>query len=78
MVVATTAATKGGPMAKQPKDYVKKHLSKNDVDPGTLPDGVIDALNAFSEEELKRVDNLGEQLEEAGGMTPGSKISAVH
>ncbi|HKG43877.1 MAG TPA: hypothetical protein VKB10_06505 [Gaiellaceae bacterium] len=65
-------------MAKQPKDYVKKHLSKNDVDPETLPDGVIDALNAFSEEELKRVDNLGEQLEEAGGMTPGSKISAVH
>ena len=33
-------------MAKQPKEKVKKHLEKREIDPATLPDTVIDALNA--------------------------------
>ena len=65
-------------MAKKPKDHVKKHLDDNGVDPTTLPDGVIDALNAFSETELQKVDNLGTQLENAKAMTPGSRVSVVH
>jgi hypothetical protein len=76
MVAATTNERRR--MAKKPKDHVKKHLKDNGVDPATLPDGVIDALNAFSETELQKVDDLGTQLENAGGMTPGSKVSVVH
>lgn len=64
-------------MPKQPKDHVKKHLHDNNVDPATLSDDVIDALNAFSEPELKKVDNLGSALE-ADPVQPSQKISAVH
>lgn len=64
-------------MAKQPKEHVKTHLRKNGVDPGDLPDDVIEALNAFSPQELKTLDRLGETLEEAD-LKPNVRISAVH
>ena len=49
-------------MAKEPKEHVKKHLEKRGIDPRTLTDAVIDALNAFSEDELDKVDKLGAAL----------------
>jgi hypothetical protein len=64
-------------MAKPPKDHVKKHLDKRGIDPATLSDSVIDALNAFTEEELKRVDDLGTALT-SDPISPASKVSAVH
>jgi hypothetical protein len=64
-------------MPKPIKDYVKEHLHKRNVDPATLTDGVIDALNAFSPEELAKVDNLGAALMSAP-IQPDQKISAVH
>jgi hypothetical protein len=64
-------------MAKQPKDKVKKHLDKRGIDPGTLPDPVIDALNAL-EDEIDKVDNLGTVLMDAQSLTDKTKISAVH
>jgi hypothetical protein len=64
-------------MAKQPKDKVKKHLDKRGIDPVTLPDPVIDALNAL-EDEIDKVDNLGTVLMDAQSLTDKSKISAVH
>jgi hypothetical protein len=65
-------------MAKQPKDHVKKHLNKQNVDPATLPDAVIDALNAFEEAELQLVDDLGQALQDAKQLPPDIKICAVH
>jgi hypothetical protein len=65
-------------MAKQPKDHVKKHLEKRKIDPTTLPDPVMDALNAFTPDELMKVDNLGGALMDAGSLSPDMKISAVH
>lgn len=65
-------------MPKQPKDHVKKHLEKRNIDPATLPDPVIDALNAFDPNELNRVDDLGDALMDAGSLSPDTKISAVH
>jgi len=64
-------------MAKQPKDKVKKHLDKRGIDPATLPDPVIDALNAL-EDEIDQVDNLGTVLMDAQSLTDKTKISAVH
>ena len=64
-------------MAKQPKEYVKAHLRKNGVDPAGLSEDVIEALNAFSNDELKLVDRLGETLQQAS-VTPDTKISVVH
>ena len=64
-------------MAKPPKDHVKKHLDKRGIDPATLSDGVIDALNAFTEDELKRVDDLGTALT-ADPISSAGKVSVVH
>jgi hypothetical protein len=64
-------------MPKQPKQHVKKHLDGRKIDPATLPDPVIDALNAFTPEELNKVDNLGEALMSAGTAVP-NKLSVVH
>ena len=67
-------------MPKRPKDYVKKHLEDRGVDPKTLSDAMIDALNAFSKkeyEETKLVDNLGAALT-SDPLPPSQKISAVH
>ena len=65
-------------MAKQPKDYVKEHLDKRGIDPASLPDDVIDAFNAMSRGELKKADDLGTKLMDAGSLDNGMKISAVH
>jgi hypothetical protein len=66
-------------MAKEPKEYVRKHLvEKRHVDPNTLSEPLIKALNAFSEEEFRRlVDNLGVALT-SDPLQPDQKISAVH
>jgi hypothetical protein len=61
----------------RPTDHVKKHLHKNGVQPGELPDKVIEALNTFSEAELKKLDDLGDALD-TGGVPPAKAISAVH
>jgi hypothetical protein len=64
-------------MAKpEPKPHVKKHLKDRGIDdPSTLPDDVIDALNAFDEVQLANVDNLGDALMKS--QVP-NKISVVH
>ena len=64
-------------MAKEPKDHVKAHLRAKGVDHADVPDDVIVVLNEFSVEELKRVDRLGETLEQAE-MTHEMRISMVH
>jgi hypothetical protein len=63
-------------MPKQPKEHVKKHLDKRQINPATLPDPVIDALNAFTPEEMNKVDDLGEALMNAAAVS--NKISVVH
>ncbi len=65
-------------MAKEPKDYVREHLDKRGIDPATLPDDVIETFNAFSRGELKKADDLGAALMDAGSVDPQQKISAVH
>jgi len=65
-------------MAKQPKDYVKEHLDKRGIDPASLPDDVIEAFNALSRGELKKADDLGTALMDAGSLDNQMKISAVH
>jgi hypothetical protein len=64
----------------EPKDYVKRHLVKRHVDHKTLSAAMINALNAFTEDEYEItnvVDNLGAALE-ADPLPPHKKISAVH
>jgi thiamine pyrophosphokinase len=65
-------------MSKEPKEHVKKHLKKNKVDPDKLSNDVIEALNAFSEHELDKVDTLGEALMSDPGLSPDTRICAVH
>jgi hypothetical protein len=65
-------------MAKEPKEHVKKHLKKNKVDPDELSQAVIDALNAFSDSELAKVDTLGEALMSDPGLSTDTRICAVH
>jgi hypothetical protein len=62
---------------KQPKDHVKAHLRTKGVDHADVPDDVIEVLNEFSVEELKRVDRLGETLAQAD-MTHEMRMSMVH
>ena len=64
-------------MAKQPKEHVKKHLEKREIDPATLPDTVIDALNAL-DDQIDKVDDLGKALMDAQSLTDKTKICAVH
>jgi hypothetical protein len=47
------------------KPHVKRHLEKNNVNPEDLPDGVIEALNVCSVEELQAMDRVGESMEAA-------------
>lgn len=61
----------------QPNQHVKHHLEKNGVDPNTLPDSVIDAMNDCSPDELNAMDKVGKSLEDAN--VPANKaITAVH
>jgi hypothetical protein len=62
----------------QPNDQTKEHLRKRNIDPATLPDPVIKALNAFPPGQLAKVDDLGKTLMDAASLTPNQKISAVH
>jgi hypothetical protein len=64
-------------MPKPPKDHVKKHLEKRGIDPATLSDAAMDALNAFTPDELKKVDNLGTALT-SDPLPDSQKVSAVH
>jgi hypothetical protein len=64
----------------EPKDYVKRHLAKQKVDPDSLSKAMIEALNAFSEDEYentKVMDKLGDALLK-DPLPPDQKISAVH
>ena len=65
-------------MAKEPKEHVKRHLEKRHIPVTDLTDDAIDALNAFSKEELERVDTLGDALMNDGMLDSNQKISAVH
>lgn len=65
-------------MPKEPKEHVKKHLEKRGIPVSDLTDDVVDALDAFSKEELDRVDTLGDALMNDGMLDSNQKISAVH
>jgi hypothetical protein len=65
-------------MPKEPKEHVKKHLEKRGIPVSDLTDQVVDALDAFSKEELDRVDTLGDALMNDGMLDSNQKISAVH
>ena len=66
-------------MPKPIKDYVKKHLEKRNIPESKLTDDVIDAFNAFSEDELDvMVDKLGETLMADDKLNDHQRISAVH
>ena len=47
------------------KPPVKRHLEKNNVNPEDLPDGVLEALNVCSVEELQALDRIGASMEDA-------------
>jgi hypothetical protein len=47
------------------KPHVKRHLEKNNVNPQDLPDGVIEALNLCSQDELQAMDKVGASMEDA-------------
>jgi hypothetical protein len=65
-------------MPKPLKEHVKKHLEKRNIPESKLTDDAIDALNAFSKEELDRVDMLGEALMNDPMLDDKQRISAVH
>lgn len=68
-------------MAKKLKEDVKQHLRTRNIPESKLTDDVVDALNAFSKEELDqltRVDNLGAALMADDKLNDHQKISAVH
>jgi hypothetical protein len=62
---------------EQPKPHVKKHLDKQSVQWKDLKHETRKALNAFSEEELKKVDDLGTAFEEEE-LDIKLRVSAVH
>jgi hypothetical protein len=61
----------------KPEPRVKKHLDKNGVKDGQLPDRVIDALNKCSQEELDAMDKVGDALEKED-VAPNIRIAAMH
>ena len=65
-------------MAKPHNDHAQKHLEKRNIPDSKVTQKVADALDAFSEEELKRVDALGAALMDDGMLDDKQKISAVH
>ncbi|HZE28731.1 MAG TPA: hypothetical protein VE055_01430 [Gaiellaceae bacterium] len=62
----------------QPDEHVKEHLEKRGIDPASLPNDVIEKFNTFSKGELKKADDLGAALMDAGSVDNQMKISAVH
>ena len=66
-------------MTKPLSHHAKRHLEKRRIPESKLTDDVVDALNAFSEEELDKVDSLGDALMSDDKMPDSNeKISAVH
>ncbi|HEX3687354.1 MAG TPA: hypothetical protein VHU60_07195 [Gaiellaceae bacterium] len=65
-------------MTKPLKEPAKKHIHDRHIPEDKLTDDVVDALNAFSDEELKKVDKLGDALMDDGMLDSNQKISAVH
>lgn len=66
-----------GKAMSEPKQHVKQHLHKRGVDPGELPDSVIETLNNCSPEELNAIDQVGKSLTESN-VPPSKAITAVH
>ncbi|HEY6149204.1 MAG TPA: hypothetical protein VIW19_01700 [Gaiellaceae bacterium] len=61
----------------QPNKGTKDHLDKNHVDPSSLPDAVIDAMNDCSDKELKAMDKVGKALTDTN-VDLGKALKAVH
>jgi len=61
----------------QPNKGTKKHLEKNGVDPSSLPNAVIDALNECSDQELNAMDKVGKALIDTG-VQSSTGVKAVH
>ncbi len=59
------------------KPHVKRHLEKNNVDPQDLPDGVIEALNVCSQDELQAMDKVGASMEDAN-VDLQVRVFAIH
>ena len=59
------------------KPHVKSHLEKNNVKPEDLPDGVIEALNVCSQDELRAMDKVGASMEDAN-VDLQLRVFAVH
>jgi hypothetical protein len=65
------------PGKKDLKPHVHEHLRRRKVDPGQVPDPVIDVLNDCSEDELKAMDRVGAAME-AEKVDPPLRVSMVH
>jgi hypothetical protein len=68
-------------MPQKPKDYVRKHLVEREVDPDSLSDDMIKALNAFSQDEYEKtkvIDQLGAALMSDDPPATHQKLTAVH
>jgi hypothetical protein len=65
-------------MPKPLKEHAKKHIENRNIPESKLTDAVVDALNAFSPDELNKVDDLGAALMDDGMLDSNQKISAVH
>ncbi|OLB23812.1 MAG: hypothetical protein AUH17_05780 [Actinobacteria bacterium 13_2_20CM_68_14] len=59
------------------KPHVKRHLEKNNVNPQDLPDGVIEALNVCSQDELQAMDKVGASMEDAN-VDLQVRVFAIH
>jgi hypothetical protein len=59
------------------KPHVKSHLEKNNVKPEDLPDGVIEALNVCSQDELQAMDKVGASMEDAN-VDLQVRVFAIH
>ena len=60
------------------KEHVKKHLEKRGIPESKLTADAKNALDAFSKEELDRVDALGDALMNDPMLDDKQRISAVH
>ena len=62
---------------EEPKPWVKKHLDERGVDWGKLKPKTQRALNAFSEPEITKLNDLGKALKDDDVAT-NVRVSAVH
>jgi hypothetical protein len=61
----------------EPNQHVKHHLEKNGVDPSSLPDSVIDAMNDCSPDELNAMEKVGQSLIDTN-VDSAMAVKAVH